>query len=80
MNLFTLLASLLTMLCHYMADLYTADVLHHVLLGAPATVLGMICGLPIARRINQEAFRRILRFLIFSAGCVCLARGCTGIF
>ena len=75
MNLFTLLASLLTMICHYTADLYTADVLHHVLLGAPATVLGMLCGLPIARRINQESFRRILRFLIFVAGCICLLRG-----
>ncbi len=79
MNLFTLLASLLTMICHYTADLYTADVLHHALLGAPATVLGMVCGLPVARRINQESFRRILRFLIFAAGCICFARGCTGI-
>ncbi len=79
MNLFTLLASLLTMLCHYMADLYTADVLHHVLFGAPATVLGMVAGLPVARRINQESFRRILRFLIFAAGCICLARGSAGI-
>ena len=75
MNLFRFLVSILTMACHYGAGLYTADVLHHVLWGAPATVLGMVAGLPIARHIDQNSFRRILRFLILVSGCICFMKG-----
>ena len=75
MNVFTLLASLFTIICHAAAGLYSYDVLIHIAAGTPATVLGMLAGLPIARRIHQEAFRSILLAIIFLAGCICLWRG-----
>ena len=75
MNVFTLLACLITMAAHASAGLYTWDVLQHVLFGAPATVLGMCVALPVARRVSQALFRRILLFVIAAAGIVCMLRG-----
>ncbi len=75
MNVFTALACLITCLAHAGAGLYTADVLRHVLFGAPATILGMLAALPAAKRVSQRLFRKILLMVIFAAGLVCLFRG-----
>ena len=75
MNVYTFFVCLITMAAHASAGLYTMDVFQHALFGGPATVLGMMAALPIARHISQAVFRRILLLVIAAAGVVCLVRG-----
>lgn len=75
MNVFTLVACIITMIAHASAGLYNMDVLMHVVFGGPATVLGMIVALPLSKRVSQSLFRRILLVIIAAAGIVCIARG-----
>ena len=79
MNVFTLIACLITCVAHASAGLYNMDVLWHVLFGGPATVLGMVVALPLETRISQTLFRRILLFIIAVAGGICIIRGLTSL-
>ncbi|OUO55275.1 hypothetical protein B5F76_01305 [Desulfovibrio sp. An276] len=75
MNVYTFFVCLITMAAHASAGLYTMDVFEHALFGGPATILGMMAALPIAKHISQAVFRRILLLVIAAAGVVCLVRG-----
>ncbi|MDO5537118.1 MAG: sulfite exporter TauE/SafE family protein [Desulfovibrionaceae bacterium] len=75
MNVFTLIVCGMTIAAHAGAGLYSEEVFRYALFGGPATVIGMIAGLPIARRINQATFKRILLLIIGAAGCICVFRG-----
>lgn len=79
MNIFTLVVCLMTGIAHASAGLYSEEVFKYVLFGGPATVLGMIAGLPVARRIPQATFKRILLMVILIAGCICIFRGTNGL-
>lgn len=80
MNVYTFLVCLITMTAHASAGLYTMDVFWHAVWGGPATVLGMLAALPLAKHISQAAFRRILLLVIGSAGILCLVQGIHGIW
>jgi hypothetical protein len=63
-----------------MAGLYNVQVMEYALWGAPATVAGLVLSLPVAKRINQQMFRKILLVVIGIAGAICVARGIKGLF
>jgi len=75
MNVFTLCATILTCTAHASAGLYSMALLPYAIAGAPATILGVICAHPIAKRIPLAIFRRILLFIIAAAGFVCMYQG-----
>ncbi len=79
MNVFTLIASVITIVAHCGAGLYTMEVLHYACYGGPATVIGMLAATPLARRVPQAAFKRILLIIIAVAGGVCIWRGVSGL-
>lgn len=75
MNVCTTITALFTCAAHGMAGLYNAQVMEYALWGAPATVAGLVLSLPVAKRINQQTFRKILLVVIGIAGAICVARG-----
>ena len=75
MNVFTICATILTCTAHASAGLYSMALLPYALVGTPATVIGVCVAHPIAKRIQQESFRRILLVIIAAAGVVCTYQG-----
>ncbi len=75
MNVCTTITAFLTCGVHGLAGLYNAQVIEYALWGAPATVAGLVFSLPVAKRINQQTFRKILLMVIGIAGAICVARG-----
>ena len=75
MNVFTICATILTCTAHASAGLYSMALLPYALVGIPATVIGVCVAHPIAKRIPQESFRRILLVIIAAAGVVCPYQG-----
>ena len=56
------------------AGFYTPEVLGYALYGAPGVILGTLLAFPVAKRIPQETFRKVLLVIIGVAGAVCLVR------
>ena len=75
MNVFTFCATILTCTAHASAGRYSMALLPYALVGTPATVIGVCVAHPIAKRIPQESFRRILLVIIAAAGVVCMYQG-----
>jgi len=75
MNVFTICATILTCTAHASAGLYSMALLPYALVGIPATVIGVCVAHPIAKRIPQESFQRILLVIIAAAGVVCTYQG-----
>lgn len=75
LGVFATFTGLLACLTHAAAGLYTEALFRSVLWGAPGCLAGMALAFPIARRVNQELFRKILLLVIAAAGLVCLRSG-----
>lgn len=59
---------------HYLAGLYTKELLQYLLIGVPAGGLGMLLSFPFLKYITQKTFRKILLLVIGFAGLMCLFR------
>ncbi len=75
MNIFSLFAYLVACGFQASAGLYTKDVLIFAAMGMPAAALGILCSLPVARRIPALIFKRILLAVIALGGVACMWRG-----
>ena len=64
----------LTVILQATAGFYTPEVLGYALYGAPGVILGTLLAFPVAKRIPQETFRKVLLVIIGVAGAVCLVR------
>lgn len=53
---------------------YSPEVIHYALYGFPATMLGTLCSFPVAKWINPDAFRSILKTVIAAAALACIYR------
>ncbi len=74
-NLFSLLASLVACVMQASAGLYTTEVLTWAAIGLPASMCGIVCSMPVARRIHAVTFKRILLLVIALGGVACVWRG-----
>ncbi|MFI3271068.1 MAG: sulfite exporter TauE/SafE family protein [Pseudomonadota bacterium] len=74
MNIFSFGAFIIACAFHAFAGLYTKEVLTLAAWGIPASMFGILCSLPVARRINALTFKRILLTVIACAGANCIAR------
>ena len=74
LGVFFVIRGSFTVLLQGWAGFYTPEVLGYVLFGAPGVMLGTLLAFPVARRIPQKTFRRVLLVIIGVAGLVCLAR------
>ncbi len=75
MNIFSLFAYMVACGFQASAGLYTKDVLIFAAMGIPAAAFGIICSLPVARRIPALLFKRILLAVIACGGLACVWRG-----
>lgn len=74
LSVFFVIRGLLTVILQGWAGFYTSEVLGYALYGAPGVILGTLLAFPVARRIPQTTFRRVLLSIIGVAGLVCLIR------
>lgn len=74
LGVFFVIRGAFTVILQACAGFYTPEVLGYVYYGAPGVVLGTLLSFPVADRIPQGAFRRILLVVIGVAGLVCLVR------
>lgn len=74
MNIFSFGAFIIACIFHAFAGLYTKEVLILAAWGIPASMLGIVCSMPVARRINAMTFKRILLTVIACAGINCILR------
>lgn len=74
MNIFSFGAFIIACLAQATAGLYTKEVLILAAWGIPASMFGIICSMPIAKRINAVTFKRILLTVIACAGMNCILR------
>ncbi len=74
MNMFSTGAYAIACIIQAMGGLYHIEVLQYAALGIPAAIFGILCSIPIARRINAQLFRNILLFVLVISGCVCIIR------
>ncbi len=74
-NIFSVLAYLVACAVQASAGLYSQDVLMWAALGLPASMLGIVCAMPVARRISLVVFKRILLIVIAAGGFACIWRG-----
>ncbi len=75
MNVFVSIVTVMTIATHAAAGLYNLEVFKFVGFGAAGTFAGILVSMPVARRIRQDVFRRLLLMVIGCAGLVCLSRG-----
>ncbi len=75
MNIFSFFAYIVACFFQASAGLYTKEVLTFAAMGIPAAALGIICSLPVARRIPALMFTRILLAVIACGGIACMWRG-----
>lgn len=74
LGVFFVIRGSLTVVLQATAGLYTPEVLGYALYGAPGVILGTLLAFPVAKRIPQETFRKVLLAIIGVAGAVCLVR------
>ena len=74
LGIFFIIRASLTCVLQAGAGLYTPEVLRYAAYGMPATVLGTLCAFPVAKKINPERFRTVLRGIIAAAALVCIWR------
>ena len=74
LGVFFVIRGSLTVILQATAGFYTPEVLGYALYGAPGVILGTLLAFPVAKRIPQETFRKVLLVIIGVAGAVCLVR------
>ena len=74
LGVFFVIRGSLTVSLQATAGFYTPEVLGYALYGAPGVILGTLLAFPVAKRIPQETFRKVLLCVIAVAGVVCLVR------
>lgn len=74
LGVFFVIRGSLTVILQATAGFYTPEVLGYALYGAPGVILGTLLAFPVAKRIPQETFRKVLLVIIGVAGVVCLVR------
>lgn len=74
LGVFFVIRGSLTVILQATAGFYTPEVLGYALYGAPGVILGTLLAFPVAKRIPQETFRKVLLVIIGVAGLVCLVR------
>ena len=74
LGVFFVIRGAFTVILQAGAGFYTPEVLGYVLFGAPGVILGTLLAFPVAKRIPQKAFQRVLLSIIGVAGLVCLVR------
>lgn len=74
LGVFFVIRGTFTVLLQAWAGFYTPEVIGYALAGAPGVMLGTLLAFPVARRIPQKTFRRVLLYIIGVAGLVCLVR------
>ena len=57
------------------AGLYTKEALIWVAMGIPAAMFGIVCAMPLTRRISPNFFKRVLLFVIAAGAISCIWRG-----
>mgnify|MGYP003046785675 CR=1 FL=1 len=74
LGVFFVIRGSFTVILQATAGFYTPEVLGYALYGAPGVILGTLLAFPVAKRIPQETFRKVLLVIIGVAGAVCLVR------
>ncbi len=74
-NIFSIFAYIFACVIQASAGLYTQEVLTWAAMGVPAAMLGIVCAMPVARRINASTFKRVLLVVIACGGLTCMWRG-----
>lgn len=74
MNLFSTGAYIISCGMQAFGGLYTNDILLYAGIGIPSAMLGILCSLPIVKRIDKEFFRKILLCIIAISGTVSIFR------
>lgn len=74
MNLFSTGAYIISCTMQAFGGLYTNDVLLYVGIGIPSAMLGILCSLPLVKRIDKDFFRKILLCVIAVSGTVTIFR------
>lgn len=74
LNMYSFISFIITCSVHFMADLYTAEVLRWIAYGVPASMVGAMASMPVARRLSVEMFKRILLIVIGISGFVSVVR------
>lgn len=57
--------------------LLTPEILHAASIAVPASIIGVLCSLPLLRRINVVLFRRLVLIMVALAAATMLVRGIT---
>ncbi len=74
LGVFFVIRGTFTVILQAWTGFYTPEVLGYALVGAPGVILGTLLAFPVAKRIPQKAFQRVLLSIIGVAGLVCLVR------
>ncbi len=74
MNMFSFLAYIVACAVQASAGLYTQEVLVWAAMGIPAALVGILCSMPVAQRINAVVFKNILLVVIAVGGMACVWR------
>lgn len=74
MNLFSTGAYMISCAMQAFGGLYTSDILFYAAIGIPSAMLGILCSLPLVKRIDKEFFRKILLCVIAVSGIVSIFR------
>ena len=64
LGVFFVIRGSLTVILQATAGFYTPEVLGYALYGAPGVILGTLLAFPVAKRIPQETFRKVLLVII----------------
>ncbi len=75
MNVAALILLALTCIIQAGAGLYTSEVLHLAFTGSVASVAGVACATPFAKKVPLILFKRILLVIIAWGGISCVWRG-----
>jgi len=76
LGVFFMLRGTLTCALQAYSGFYSPEVIQYALYGFPVTMLGTFCAFPVAKRINPDAFRNILKAVIAAAAIACVYRAC----
>lgn len=74
LGFFFFIIAVATCVAQALAGLFTPDTVKVVLYGLPGAGLGLVCSIPMARRIPERQFKLVLLALIALAGLLCLYR------
>lgn len=76
-NMSGVLSLLIAIGVQWRQGLLTPEILHAASIAVPASIIGVLCSLPLLRRINVVLFRRLVLIMVALAAATMFVRGIT---